>query len=175
MKITLILLLCMTAAESQRGMDPPKYPTPSRTMATTFQNVEAGTNLSEANTKFTLELYMKRATIDNDNIFISPLSISIALAMTYLGARGNTKDQMKTVLHFNDVQEDCLHEAFSDLQSALVTNNVKNSTDNFKNSTLYTLYMANRLFGQQNYTFLQEFQDLCQKYYRAELAALDFR
>jgi len=95
---------------------------------------------------------------------MSPLSISVALAMTYAGARGATKSQMKDVLHFADVEEEHLHQAFTDVQSALN-----------KPGQPYKLYMANRLFGDQSYTFLDEFLAAGRKHYGAELAAVDFR
>jgi len=95
---------------------------------------------------------------------MSPLSISVALAMTYIGAGGQTKSQMKDVLHFTHVEEDHLHEAFTDIQSALN-----------KPSQPYKLYMANRLFGEKSYSFLDEFLAAGRKHYSAELAAVDFR
>ena len=47
--------------------------------------------LSASNAKFALDLYKRQAVSKGKNIFMSPLSISVALAMTYLGARGQTK------------------------------------------------------------------------------------
>ncbi|XP_023973952.1 leukocyte elastase inhibitor-like [Physeter macrocephalus] len=54
--------------------------------------------LSAANTRFALDLF--RTLNESDpagNIFISPFSISSALAMVFLGARGNTAAQMSKV------------------------------------------------------------------------------
>ncbi|KAJ8376536.1 hypothetical protein SKAU_G00071160 [Synaphobranchus kaupii] len=52
-------------------------------------------SLVASNTKFSLDLFKniteKKKT---DNIFYSPISISSALAMVYMGARGNTASQM---------------------------------------------------------------------------------
>jgi len=134
--------------------------------ATVFQNTEQGQRLSVANTKFAVDLYQRQtsATATDKNIFISPLSISIALAMTYLGARGQTKSQMKDVLHFTDVEEDQLHQAYTDIQSALN-----------KPEQAYKLYMVNRLFGEKTYKFLDDFLAAGLKYYTAELAPVDFR
>jgi len=47
--------------------------------------------LSIANGKFALDLYKFHASPSDQNIFMSPLSVSVALAMTYLGARGQTR------------------------------------------------------------------------------------
>jgi len=120
--------------------------------------------LSAANTKFALDLYKLHASDADNNIFMSPLSISVALAMAYLGARGQTKAQMKDVLHFTDVEEGHLHDAFTGIQSALN-----------KPQQTYKLYMANRLFGEKSFTFLEEFLAAGCKHYTAELAPLDFR
>ncbi|GLD55025.1 leukocyte elastase inhibitor-like protein [Lates japonicus] len=51
--------------------------------------------LSKANTTFSLDLFRKLSDNDNTaNVFFSPFSISSALAMVMLGARGNTATQM---------------------------------------------------------------------------------
>jgi len=131
---------------------------------TVFHNMEQGQLLSEANTKFAFDLYKRHASSNSQNIFMSPLSITVALAMTYLGARGQTKSQMKEVLHFTDVEEGHLHQAFTDIQAALN-----------KPEQAYKLYMANRLFGEKSYTFLDEFLTAGRKHYGAKLAEVDFR
>uniref|UniRef100_A0A674MVS2 Serpin domain-containing protein n=1 Tax=Takifugu rubripes TaxID=31033 RepID=A0A674MVS2_TAKRU len=61
----------------------------------------------DANTSFSLALFRKLS--DNDttaNIFYSPFSISSALAMVLLGARGNTAAQMSEVHHSNPAAVD---------------------------------------------------------------------
>lgn len=58
----------------------------------------AGTPLTSANTTFSLALLKKLGDNDNtSNVFFSPFSISSALAMVLLGARGNTATQMSEV------------------------------------------------------------------------------
>ena len=129
-----------------------------------FQNTVQGEGLSSANSKFALDLYRLHTSPTDKNIFICPLSISVALAMTYLGARGETKAQMRDVLHFSDVEEDQLHQAFTDILSALN-----------KPQQSYKLFTANRLFAEKSYTFLDEFLAAGRKHYAAELAPVDFR
>lgn len=53
--------------------------------------------LSSANTLFALELFHSLSENSTGNIFISPFSISSALAMVFLGARGNTAAQLSKV------------------------------------------------------------------------------
>jgi len=78
-----------------------------------FQDPVHGARVSAANTKFALDLYKLQASATDANIFFSPLSISVALAMTHLGAGGRTKSQLDDVLHFSDVEheERLIHEA----------------------------------------------------------------
>ena len=130
--------------------------------ATATEMTEQDERLASANDKFAVDVYKQQASATDDNIFASPLSISVALAMTYLGARGQTKAQMKDVLHFADVDEDQLHKSFSDIQSAL------NKPEN-------NVYVANSLFADNSYKFLKEFTVNGLKYYGAKFKPVDFR
>jgi len=76
--------------------------------------------LVSANTKFAFDLFNKLFTEDmNKNIFISPLSISIALAMTYNGAEGTTKDAMANTLDFGNMTLEDINQGYSDLIGSL--------------------------------------------------------
>jgi len=96
------------------------------------------------------------------NIFLSPFSISTALAMAYIGAADNTAQQMKDVLHFN-LDDETLHSGFSELISSLNQPNEK-----------YQLSIANSMWAQEGYPFLKEFIDKVQKYYSSGLNYVDF-
>jgi len=128
------------------------------------RNQEEGERLSSANNQFALELYNRQAANTEGNIFFSPLSISVALGMTYLGARGETKQQMKRVLHYGQARDDDLHQCFADIQSALNQPHQK-----------IKLYTANRLFGDKSIKLLDKFLEDGRKYYSADLKTLDFR
>ncbi|XP_060706207.1 leukocyte elastase inhibitor-like isoform X2 [Hemiscyllium ocellatum] len=118
--------------------------------------------LSTSNVKFALDLFKQLDRNDkNGNIFVSPLSISAALAMVYLGAKGNTATQMAKVLAFDKVHD--LHSEFQKLQAVIN-----------KPSENYMLKLANRLYGDKSYNFLSNFLASTLKYYEAELAAVDF-
>src|SRR4030042_5050629 len=56
--------------------------------------------LVAGNTQFALELYQQLKKEQSGNLFFSPYSISLALAMTYAGARNETEEQMRETLHF---------------------------------------------------------------------------
>uniref|UniRef100_A0A674NRB5 Leukocyte elastase inhibitor n=1 Tax=Takifugu rubripes TaxID=31033 RepID=A0A674NRB5_TAKRU len=113
----------------------------------------------DANTSFSLALFRKLS--DNDttaNIFYSPFSISSALAMVLLGARGNTAAQ---ILKTKGLEDD-VHVSFSQLLNEL-----------HKENAPYALSVANRLYGEQSYQF--DFLGSTKKHYRAELESVDFR
>ncbi|XP_041101205.1 leukocyte elastase inhibitor-like [Polyodon spathula] len=120
-------------------------------------------SLARANTIFALDLFKK---LSNDrkaeNIFYSPLSISSALAMVYLGARGNTAAEMAQSVHFNKSQDD-VHSGFRALIS-----------DINKQGAPYKLCLANRLYGEKSFDFIKEFIQDTKKFYQAELEAVDF-
>ncbi len=61
-----------------------------------------------------------RLRVRDGNLFLSPYSISTALAMTYAGARGQTATQMARVLHF-PVEQDRLHRSFGAISGKLKT------------------------------------------------------
>jgi len=98
------------------------------------------------------------------NIFFSPYSISTALAMTYAGARGETAKQMARVLHFTLAQA-ALHPAYKGLLDSIAT---ASSRDN-------QLRVANALWGQKGFRFLDSFLALTRKSYGAGLSPVDFR
>lgn len=100
------------------------------------------------------------------NLFISPYSISTALAMTYGGARGNTGAEIEKTLHFSLAQRQ--HAPISALIKDL------NAAEKDGKPRSYQLSVANRLFGSKGYVFLQPFLDLNKFEYGAELESLDF-
>jgi len=77
----------------------------------------ARASFADSNNAFALDLYQQLRK-DNGNLFLSPYSISSAIAMTYAGARGRTEQQIAKALHFSLPQEK-LHLAFGELQSQL--------------------------------------------------------
>ena len=66
--------------------------------------------------KFAISLYgsLSNSVENGENVFFSPASIFAALSMTYCGARGNTAEQMKTVMSLDGNPDDeTLHAAIS--------------------------------------------------------------
>ena len=132
---------------------PALLPSPSSAARTDIGAVVDG------NTRFALRMY-KEITTDAGNIFMSPHSIASAMAMTYMGASGNTKEQMSDVFGFDrDVQTTA--GGFSELSDLI-----------FDDST--QLYEANRLFGQEGYAFLRPFLEVLEDTFESPLESVDF-
>ncbi len=127
--------------------------------------------LVAGNTQFAVDVYRELAAkSEGDNIFFSPYSISVALAMTWAGAQGDTESQMASALDFTLDQEK-LHPAFDWLDLAL---NSRGQGAAGQDGEPFRLHVINRLFGQTGYQFLQPFLDSLAMYYGAGLYLLDF-
>jgi len=123
--------------------------------------------LVDGNTAFALDLYQAlRGMEENkgENLFYSPYSISLALAMAYAGARGETKEQMAAALHFALPQERT-HPAFDALDLAITSRKQQG----------IELNTANAFWAQLGYSFLQDYIDLLAKNYGAEIRLLGFQ
>ena len=120
-------------------------------------------NIARDNTLFTLDLYNQLKKTDG-NLFFSPFSIFTALAMTWAGARENTAVQMAETLHFTEKPAQ-FHRAIGDLISQL--NAVQKETD-------VELSIANAIWAQKGYQFLDEFFRIVQQSYQADLKQVDF-
>lgn len=125
-------------------------------------------SLTESNRRFAFDLYQEiRAA--SDNVFISPHSISIALAMTYAGAEGNTEAEMAEALHF-DLPEPTLHQAFNRLDLDLDAR----SEVAVENGDPPVLEVVNATWGQTGYPFEAPYLDLLAVNYGAAMNLLDF-
>jgi serpin B len=124
--------------------------------------------LVNGNNEFAFDLYRQLVSTGDGNLFFSPYSISLALAMTYAGANGQTKEQMADVLNFL-LEDEELHSAFNKLAIEL---NSRNQTGQV--STGFKLNVINAIWGQQDYKFMQAFLDVIAENYNAGMRVLDF-
>ncbi|XP_015919341.1 intracellular coagulation inhibitor 3 [Parasteatoda tepidariorum] len=100
---------------------------------------------------------------ENDNFIISPLSISAALGMIYIGADGLTKTQISNALHFNLLNPSDILEGFRTLFSSLE-----------KENDIISLSLANSLFIQRGYHISQIYKRKVLEYFEAEIIYVDF-
>jgi serpin B len=117
----------------------------------------------DGNTNFALNLYQELKE-NEGNLFFSPYSISTALAMTYAGARGNTEVQMAKTLNFPLGQE-ALHPVFSVLETRI---------EAVQKQGLVQLLIANSLWPQIGYSFLEEFLSRTEEFYRARITPVEY-
>jgi len=124
--------------------------------------------VSQGNLAFALDLY-RRLGSEEGNLFFSPYSIRQALAMVYEGARGRTAAQMAAVLRFPEERQR-LHLAY-----ALLTEELRSRGESAReDATGFELHVANALWSQAGYAFLEEFLDALETYYGAGLRSVDF-
>lgn len=117
----------------------------------------------KGNSIFGFDLYQKLKE-NKGNLFFSPYSISTALAMAYAGARGQTEKEMAQVLRF-PLEREPLHSSFSKLRTEL---------NAIQNKGHIKLSIANSLWAQEGYHFLNTFFDLNKKHYGAGLNFVNF-
>ncbi|XP_016078988.1 PREDICTED: serpin B13 isoform X2 [Miniopterus natalensis] len=135
-------------------------------------------SLGAATTQFGFDLFKELSKRNSGNVFFSPASISTAIGMLLLGARGATAAQLQKVLFSEKDTENSrtkaeekeviekteeIHHQFQMLLSELS-----------KLNNYYELKIANRLFGEKTYLFLQKYLDYVEKYYNASLEPVDF-
>jgi serpin B len=125
--------------------------------------------LAEGNSAFAFDLY-RTLSGEEGNLFFSPYSISLALAMTYAGARGETEQQMADTLHF-DLSQEALHQAFNGLDLLLAS---RGEGAEGKDDKGFRLNIVNAIWGQEDYEFLTGFLDVLAENYGAGLRLLDF-
>ncbi|KAJ7993257.1 hypothetical protein DPEC_G00270570 [Dallia pectoralis] len=126
--------------------------------------------LSKANSRFALSLFkqLAKGKPDESNIFMSPISISTAFAMTKLGACNDTLKEIMNVFEFDTIKEktsDQVHFFFAKLNCRLYRKKDKTTE----------LISANRLFGERSLSFNETYQNISELVYGAKLMPLNFK
>lgn len=125
--------------------------------------------LTAGNSAFAFDLYGELRAQDG-NLFYSPYSVSLALAMAYAGARRDTEQQMAKTLHYTLPQER-LHPAFNALDQQLAS---RGSGAKGQDGKGFRLRVANSLWGQTGYQFLPQYLETLASNYGAGLRLADF-
>ena len=140
-------------------------PLPHAAPAEPAQTVAPPPAIVQAGNQFAFDLYGQLGRDKKDeNLFYSPASISMALAMTSAGARGETATQMAGVLHWKS-DPAALHAGMNTWIRQL------NAIDKGQE---YELRVANRLWAQQGYKFLDAFLKTTRDQYQAALGQVNF-
>jgi len=170
------LLLAVAGCSSRQSTDPSPPPPPDPTMpdpTTHTPPIPAdpgpaptptqASSFADSINAFGLDLWGQVRSRPG-NLVVSPASISLALAMTWGGARGETATQMGSVMHFGS-DADALQAAAAHQLAAW----------NDPARTVYALRVANRLFGERSYRFEPDYLALTRDRYGAALEPMDFR
>ncbi len=121
--------------------------------------------LVDANNRFGFKLFSQilQKNSSEDNIFLSPSSIAIALSMAYNGASGSTQQEMAKTLELQGMSLPEINSAYATLKGLLENPDPQ-----------VQLTIANSLWANQQATlqpnFIQSIQDL----YKAPVKKLDF-
>ncbi|MBL7966349.1 MAG: serpin family protein [Prolixibacteraceae bacterium] len=132
---------------------------------TDFTPSEKSAKIISADNQFGFELFQKinASQPEPKNTMISPLSVSLALAMVYNGTDGNTKKQMEEMLHKANLSADDINQSYKDLVAALQSHDPK-----------VELSISNSIFYRNTFPVKPNFITTNQNFYQAEVSGLDF-
>jgi serine protease inhibitor len=160
-QLLLFAALCAACA-SPTGSDAPAAASPLTELPRALSAAEQKV-LSAAN-EFSFALFREVSGAQRGaNVFISPLSASMALGMTMNGAAGETFDQMRTALDFASVSQEEINEGYKGLIELL--RGLDNSVD---------FRLANSIWYRQGFPVQPTFLDATRMWFDAEVQGLDF-
>lgn len=120
--------------------------------------------LTTANNHFGFKLFKEIVLEEQDkNVFISPLSVSMALGMTYNGAAGTTEEAMRNTLEYGDLTQQEINESYRYL-SAMLANL----------DPMAKFQIANSIWYKLGFHVEKEFIDINRTYFDAEVTELNF-
>lgn len=120
--------------------------------------------LVQSGNSFGLKLYREIVAEEPDtNLFISPLSVAMALGMTYNGARGETQTAMAEVLDLQGMDLTEVNKSYQNLIKLLRGLDDK-----------VAFNLANSIWYRHDFTVDSDFIDLNKTYFDALVEALDF-
>jgi len=158
--LCLALLVVAASCAPQAATPAPAVPTPALQPV----SAQAKASIVGANNRFGLRLFAELAKQDaGKNVFLSPASVAMALAMTYNGALGETQQAMAQALELQGLSLDDVNNANAELRVALANPDPK-----------VQLNIANSLWAKQGVPFRPEFVAANRAYYAAEVTNLDF-
>ena len=150
---------------------PTDTPTDESPSSTPTVDDERLAKLAADNAAFALDLHKQVVGTQGGNQFLSPYSISVALAMAVAGARGTTCEQMRETMHYTLGEE--IHPAFADLRATLESR--ETTTDSEGDAVdAFQLSVANAIWGQEGYPFAEDYLALLEQHYGSGLREADF-
>lgn len=123
----------------------------------------AETQVREGSNKFAFKLFKKIQKTEPENAFISPLSVSSALAMTLNGAEGETQQSILNTIDYGDFSAAEVNDAYKELTSLLKTTDRK-----------VELGLANSVWYTNNLHVQNTFANVIRDFYDGTVQGLDF-
>ncbi len=160
------LMGCLQSTLSARAArtQPDPMPVSSSTHLVAKSSPMVNSQLVTANTRFGFNLFHQLLKQQpGQNVFISPSSVAIALAMTYNGASGETQQAMRQTLELQGLSLAALNQAHANLRASL-----ENPDPQVK------LAIANSLWANQKIPLKPEFLQRNQEFYGAKVTNLNF-
>ncbi len=162
MKLFTVQLLAISIAigtiQSCEEADPVQKETPEITLH------KKAAEIINADNTLGFELFKEVFdTSEEENLMISPLSISYALGMTYNGADGTTLQAFNDVLHFGDLTSLEVNESYKDLMGQML---------NLDNKIEFSI--ANSIWYRMGFNVISEFIETNKTYFDAEVKETDF-
>jgi serine protease inhibitor len=120
--------------------------------------------VSSSANRFSFSLFRQVNSDQADkNVFISPISASMALGMTMNGAAGTTFEQMRSASALGDADQDAINGGYKGLIGLL---------GGLDQTTTFSL--ANSIWYRQEFPFEQTFLDAGKTWFDADVRGLDF-
>lgn len=121
--------------------------------------------LIKSGNNFSLDIFrnVMAAEKESANVFISPLSISMALGMTLNGAEGTTQSGIKETLGMSRMKLQAINKSYQSLIKLLIT--LDDEVD---------IAIGNSIWGDDGFVISQHFKDTLQTYFDARVDELDF-
>lgn len=158
------LVGCAPAASADEVKSSEQRQTPAAPPSNELSELVSGNNM------FAFDLY-RQIRGDHENLFFSPYSISVALAMTYAGARDETAREMARAMQFY-LPSDSLHPAFNYLDQLLES---RGADAEGKDGEGFRLNVVNAIWGQKGHAFESDYLDVLARNYGAGLRLVDFQ
>jgi serine protease inhibitor len=161
LRLSAIALVLLAVGCSKDPVGPPPRITALPRALTTQEQ-----QLIQADNRFAIKL-LKQASADTrdtlENLFVSPLSVAMALAMTYNGAAGTTEEAMRSTLELDGMSVAEVNQSYRSLIALLrgLDPHVQ-------------FQIANSIWYRQDYAVEQPFLTANRDYYDAQVTALDF-
>jgi serine protease inhibitor len=141
----------------------PTDPGPIEALPRDLSPAEQEVVRASASFAFDLLRQTPMVTADSPNVFLSPLSASMALGMALNGMDGETWAQTRDVLGFLGLDEPAVNEAYRDLIALLRGLDPK-----------VEFGLGNSVWARLGYPFYDDFYDRVRTYFDARLEELDF-